>query len=177
MKICSKCKLEKDLSLFYKNSKSKDGYRANCKSCQDEVGKKWRVNNQERLKQMSKEYHKRTDVKKRRAEITRLWNRENVESTLLTKARQRAKSKNIQCNINKEDIIVPKFCPILGMELKISDGKMSKNSPTLDRIDNQKGYIKGNIQVISCRANTIKNDSSFEEIEKIFNWYKKIKHG
>lgn len=69
---------------------------------------------------------------------------------------------------------VPDYCPILGIKLNydgIGVGKSgwtrSDDSPSLDRIDPSKGYVKGNIHIISWRANRIKNDSTPEEIMKI----------
>ncbi len=38
-------------------------------------------------------------------------------------------------------------------------------SPSLDRIDSTKGYTKGNIWVISNRANTLKNDATLSELK------------
>ena len=38
-KICSKCKIEKDLDDFYKNKITKDGYQNTCKQCQNEYNK------------------------------------------------------------------------------------------------------------------------------------------
>ena len=49
---------------------------------------------------------------------------------------------------------------------------LCSNSPSLDRLDNNKGYTKENISVISYKANRIKNDASFEEIEKLYLWLK-----
>jgi hypothetical protein len=37
-------------------------------------------------------------------------------------------------------------------------------SPTLDRIDNSKGYIVGNVWVISMRANRLKSDATVDEL-------------
>jgi hypothetical protein len=80
-------------------------------------------------------------------------------------ARRRAKEKGLDFNIDIEDIIIPTCCPYLGHPLKlVQSGQARFDSATLDRIDSSKGYIKGNIQVISRRANMMKNDASAEEL-------------
>lgn len=55
-------------------------------------------------------------------------------------------------------------CPLLEIELKWDNVSNSANSPTLDRINNNLGYIPGNVWIISRRANTIKSDSSADEL-------------
>lgn len=45
-----------------------------------------------------------------------------------------------------------------------------ENSPSIDRLDNTKGYVKGNINIISWRANRIKSDATLDELEKIYRW-------
>ena len=64
-------------------------------------------------------------------------------------------------------------CPILKKKMIWSNTSRNPNSPSLDRIDPQKGYEKGNVAWISNRANTMKNDATFEEVELIYNWFKK----
>lgn len=59
------------------------------------------------------------------------------------------------------------------MELTYTNfkGAMPRNYATLDKIDPSKGYTVGNVQIISSRANTIKNDASLEELKTIVkNW-------
>ena len=75
--------------------------------------------------------------------------------------------KQLEFNIELIDIIIPEMCPILGIKLNKSNNTTSPNSPSLDRIDSSKGYIKGNVIVISHRANTIKSNGTAEEHEKI----------
>lgn len=61
-------------------------------------------------------------------------------------------------------------CPILGVELDPTIGKSNARTPHLDRIDPLKGYVKGNVQWLSARANRIKNNITVEEIERLHKW-------
>jgi hypothetical protein len=58
-------------------------------------------------------------------------------------------------------------CPILGLELDYFAEKTQENSPSFDRLDPTKGYVSGNVQIVSWRANRIKNDGTSEEHERI----------
>lgn len=85
---------------------------------------------------------------------------------LYESARDRAKIKGIEFTITIDDIIIPDTCPVLGIPLKTNKlGTDISSSPSIDRIDNSKGYIKDNIAIISHRANTLKNDGTIEELE------------
>lgn len=93
--------------------------------------------------------------------------------SILNRCKKRAQLKGMEFNLSVSDITIPKKCPILDIELMYSVGRGGDwNSPSLDRIDNSKGYIKGNVQVISKRANIIKNDATLEEIEKVYLFLK-----
>jgi hypothetical protein len=86
-------------------------------------------------------------------------------------AKNRAKAKKLPFTISVDDIVTPATCPLLGIPLLASKVKKNPGSPSLDRILPHRGYVKGNIQVISDKANTIKNNSSFVDFEKIYlNW-------
>jgi hypothetical protein len=89
---------------------------------------------------------------------------------LLADARKRAKRKGMEYNLSKEDLIVPEVCPVLGLVLQVGDGKRQPNSPSIDRIDNSKGYIRGNVLIISLRANALKNDGTLEELRAIVKY-------
>lgn len=72
------------------------------------------------------------------------------------------------------DLEWPSHCPILGLEIDyFADGRQ-ENSPSIDRIDPTKGYIPGNVAVVSWRANRIKNDGTLEEHQKIVNYLSKL---
>jgi hypothetical protein len=99
---------------------------------------------------------------------------QSSESKLLAYAKDRAKRKGQEFNIDKTDIDIPVFCPILGIpiysEPKNKPSGPCPNSPSLDRIDNTKGYIKGNVKVISHKANTMKHNASPSELIRFAKW-------
>jgi hypothetical protein len=86
-------------------------------------------------------------------------------------ARTRSRQNGAEFTIIKEDIIIPKICPILGLELVKGNGYLP-NAMSLDRVDNEKGYIPGNVRVISRRANIMKADLTIDLLEKIINYIK-----
>jgi hypothetical protein len=93
---------------------------------------------------------------------------------LWTICKARAIRNSIDFNIEISDIIIPKKCPVLGIPLKMNSGSPGDDSATIDRINPNKGYIKGNIVVISHRANKIKSNASCKEIYKTYKWLKKL---
>jgi hypothetical protein len=88
---------------------------------------------------------------------------------MLFKARTRAKEKNMEFSISINDLSIPDLCPLLEIPIvwDVATGAATPNSPSLDRIDNTKGYVKGNVWVISMRANFIKASATPEELEKL----------
>ena len=87
---------------------------------------------------------------------------------MLKRAQSRAKRNNLLFDITELDIVVPEFCPILKLKLVFPKGAVKmggrQSSPSLDRIDNTKGYTKDNVQVISSLANTMKNCATKEQL-------------
>ena len=116
--------------------------------------KKWRAENKDRMNELRVAY-----------------NKENPEARIVNMCKKVAKDKNLPFNLVKEDIIIPDYCPILGIKLIAGKGKRSGNSPSIDRIIPEKGYTKGNIIIISWRANRIKCDATFIELKLISDFY------
>lgn len=114
--------------------------------------------------------HKERDYAKIRA-----WRLKNPHKVLLNNAKQRAVKRGLEFNIEDEDVVIPVICPILNIPISknvcinIRSGPHS-GSPSLDRIDNTKGYVKGNVQVISHQANTMKANASPEELIRFAEW-------
>lgn len=87
------------------------------------------------------------------------------EYLLWYRAKESAKIRNREFNLEVEDIIIPTHCPYLGVELIFNVG--NHNSPnyfSIDRIDSSKGYVKGNVQIISHLANAMKNQATKEQL-------------
>ena len=102
--------------------------------------------------------------------------RKDVRKSLLEAAQNRARTKSLPINITLDDIIVPDLCPVLMIPLqKSTTGRANPDSPSLDRIIPELGYVKGNIQVISNKANSMKNNATKEELVRFANWILKLK--
>lgn len=86
---------------------------------------------------------------------------------LLADARRRAHRRKIAFDITIADIDVPKRCPIFGAKLIWNAGRRRADSPSLDRIDASRGYVRDNVWVISWRANQIKSDATPAELRRI----------
>jgi hypothetical protein len=84
---------------------------------------------------------------------------------LLAAAKRRAKNFGVSFNLTIGDISIPTLCPVLGFAMGF-DGPR-EHMPTLDRVIPSLGYIKGNVAVISMRANRLKNDATIQELEAI----------
>ena len=97
---------------------------------------------------------------------------ESAEKKMLRRAKQRAKEKGIEFNLTLDDVVIPTNCPILGIELKMHKGRSggNPNSPALDRVDNDKGYVKGNVMVMSHLANMMKSSATTEDLIRFANW-------
>lgn len=139
-KICSICGLEKDENEFYNRSyiSNKGNITKDCRCI--------KCNNKYR-------------------QIKRL---ETYEGAILASAKYRAKKKHLEFNLELSDIIIPEYCPILKVRLSHGERGNYRYTPSIDRLDNTKGYVKGNIRIISMQANKMKSDSTNEEL-RIFS--------
>jgi uncharacterized protein YfkK (UPF0435 family) len=92
---------------------------------------------------------------------------------MLGEAKMRAKAKGLPFNLELSDIIIPEVCPVLGIPIRGAADRFDYQSASLDRLIPKLGYVKGNVNVISMRANTVKNNSTYEELEQVYRWVKK----
>lgn len=91
--------------------------------------------------------------------------------------KHRAKKLGLDFNLTYEHLlsIAPDVCPILNTELawcRRGGKKPKPDCPSLDKIKPELGYIEGNIQWISYKANMMKSNASFEELHKFADWVK-----
>lgn len=93
---------------------------------------------------------------------------------MLQNAKHRAKRKGIPFSLVREDIVIPTHCPVLGIELSTSNSQKLDNSASLDRIDNSKGYVPGNVHVISLKANQIKNNATPAELRSVAQYFEDL---
>jgi hypothetical protein len=94
---------------------------------------------------------------------------------LVKKARIRARKNGLDATITAADVEWPTRCPVLGIDLIYPErtgqqkdrGDLPPNYPSLDRLEPSKGYVPGNVFVISHRANMLKSNATLEEIEAV----------
>lgn len=145
-KICRTCRINKPREEFCRKSTSKDGINGRCRICENKA----KTARRERLRADKGQWPK----------------------LMLPIIKQNAKNRGLAFNLTHEDLIVPDRCPILGCILERGIGAKSAHaaSPSVDRIDATKGYVKGNVAVISYRANVIKNDGTASEHRAVADW-------
>lgn len=101
------------------------------------------------------------------------YRRQYVARYLLCLCKARAKRLGIPFNITEDDLKIPSVCPALGIPLVNFTGRGPRDgSATVDRINPSRGYVKGNVAVISNLANRIKNNANATDILKVGRWLK-----
>ena len=140
---------------------------------------RWRKNNSERNRELNRAWAARNPekIKASNAKWARAWAAQNPERVMWLAAKNRAAKDGREFNIEITDIVIPEHCPVLGIPLLRAPslnkiGWREKDSrASLDRIDNSKGYVKGNVVVVSYRANRLKADASLAELQQIVAFY------
>lgn len=146
------------------------------KEKQRKASLKWRWNNIETARRKDRESKAKMRKKNRGAynEKMRDYWAKNPKAKirhLLCLARGRSEKAGLEFNVTVDDLILPTHCPLLFVEINYAaSGRKGAqdNSPSIDRIDNSLGYVKGNVWIISWRANRIKSNASIEEIRLIY---------
>lgn len=130
---------------------------------------KRRAEEPERFLETSRKHQRANQAARTKA--TKEWASKKPGIYLYYNAKARAKKLNLPFDIELSDIVpLPAFCPALGIPIEATvKGRRGfhPNSPSVDRILPAKGYTKGNVRVISNRANWIKRDATAEELRAI----------
>ena len=110
-----------------------------------------------------REWYKNNPEKAKERDTT--WRTNNPGKRLLNSTRQSAKLKGLEHNIDLDDLFLPEHCPYLGIKIDYSAGTgKTMEKPSVDRIDPNLGYIKGNVEVMSSLANTMKSKATKEQL-------------
>jgi hypothetical protein len=115
------------------------------------ANKKWRETNKEHKQKLGREYYHKNKE-------------QNQIKYLLKYAKHRAIKKGIEFSLIESDIIIPDLCPIMKQPMT-----SKRYRPSIDRINPSKGYTKDNIRIISSLANSMKWDSTKEELIQFCN--------
>ena len=96
---------------------------------------------------------------------------DNGAIRLINSARTTAWARGLKFNLRRGDIVVPRRCPVLGILLRFTPGQRTDSTPSIDRINNRRGYTRGNVVVVSWRANYLKRDMTRDEIRRLAAFY------
>ena len=91
----------------------------------------------------------------------------------LAVAANKCREQGIPFDITADDLMpAPLKCPVFGFKLDwYKDGRGgADDSPSIDRLIPEEGYVAGNVMLISYKANRIKNDSNLSELRMVADW-------
>jgi hypothetical protein len=129
----------------------------------------WRKNNLEKAREIDRRYRAKYKEKYGFLPSTKSVRKArqlNPAKLLLKSAKNRAKQKGIPFNITEEDIPIPEFCPILKVKIELEPFR-HRHGPSIDRKIPSLGYVKGNVAVISMRANLMKRNYTLDFFEAV----------
>lgn len=100
-------------------------------------------------------------------------NPDRVAQGMWERAKNRAKRDNLPFDIELSDCSVPALCPVFGVSFEIGEGHSALGfAPSLDKFKPELGYVKGNVNVISRLANTIKSGATYPQVQAVADWMK-----
>ena len=167
MQKCKGCGQELAATAFWKDARRASGTQVKCIACMSDSHKRWRDRQSDKSLQ---------SISERNAIAVRLMRERSPISLLFNSMKARAKKAGMAFDLTLDDIQIPEVCPVLGIALKFGvrrgPGLKERDCrPSVDRINNAKGYTRDNIIIVSYRANRIKSDADFAEIVAIAAFY------
>lgn len=145
----------------------------------EENPERWQAIQQRSLKKRSKTgqlaANKQTYYERHSEEIkarTRRHRLHSYEKYLVTRLRRKAEEHGLPFDLAPEDITIPDVCPVLGITLRKEGLGQRDDSPSVDRLVPSLGYVRGNVRIISKRANQIKNCATIREVELVLAYMK-----
>lgn len=169
-KICSKCKIRKELDEFYKDKRKNNKYRTICKLCCKNSCKKYYLNNKKHYKKQHKKYYNENKIKI--LKINKITHKNNKKLH-----QYKYTLKNIKQRCNNLNNVAFKYyggrgikCLITESELKFlweRDKAYEMKKPSIDRIDNNENYCLENCRYIEQSENTKRRSrNTLEELKK-----------
>jgi hypothetical protein len=147
---CRHCKIDLTYDTWPKHRSNRTKPDKICRQCFNEKAREYQKD--------YKFYHKR-----------------DIVSTLISGAKARATRKGLEFDLEYGDVVLPDVCPVFGVPLERAEGGFPlDNSPTLDRVDSTRGYVKGNVQIVSWKANRLKSNGTLEDFKSIVRWLESV---
>lgn len=105
---------------------------------------------------------------------TRKWRNRSFVNRQISNMKNRSRIIGVEYGLAKEDFpTMPLKCPVFDIDLDYAYTKRSENKASIDRIDNDKGYVPDNVMIMSWRANRLKNSASLKELWMFSTFWKK----
>jgi hypothetical protein len=121
-------------------------------------------------KEAQKRYKSTSEYKEKMRLWQKNWRKNNWGKYMLNSLKNySAKRKNLPFNLTIEDTVLPEVCPVFKTPFVFGDVNYR---PEFDRRIPSLGYVKGNVRIISGRANRLKNDATIEELQNIIDYMK-----
>ncbi len=170
MKTCTNCNETKPPELFSACRKNPDGKQYHCKACNAAAHREYVDANpgcEARYQEARREGARL---------LANLGDWDKYARLRLAAMRKRAQKRGIDFELKPEDI-VPLYeagCALTGYQFSNLAKDRSPLSPSIDRIDSSKGYVRGNIRAVCYALNIGMNDWGFEKIAPL--WKAAIEH-
>lgn len=187
-KVCSKCNILKSYDDYHKSSQRSDGISHSCASCVNEYNRKRSSLDSDIRKRRMKHEKIMTnpELHEKAKSYSKLYYNSltgRAKSLLKTTTRRSSKFEEVDNPVDIEFILeklkVGK-CEVTGIAFDY-DNKFNtcKNplSPSIDRVDSNKGYSKDNVRIVLWQYNLMRGELTDDQLFDIFGDYFRIKLG